>query len=70
MCRVLVVTSCQNFSYFTYNAKLIGFADFLGKQLEDYVSQLPVPVHIERMGVRSGLIRARLRGNALQHSMP
>ena len=39
------------------------FADFLGKQLEDYVSQLPVPVHIERMGVRSGLIRARLRGD-------
>ena len=36
--------------------------DFLGTQLEEYVAQLSVPVHIERMGKRSGLIRARLRG--------
>ncbi|XP_033099056.1 polypeptide N-acetylgalactosaminyltransferase 1-like, partial [Anneissia japonica] len=37
-------------------------SDFLGKQLETYVAQLPVPVRVERMGTRSGLIRARLRG--------
>jgi len=36
--------------------------DFLGKPLDDYVAQLPVPTYIERMGTRSGLIRARLRG--------
>ncbi|XP_071477681.1 polypeptide N-acetylgalactosaminyltransferase 13-like [Diadema antillarum] len=36
--------------------------DFLGTQLEDYIRQLPVPVRVERMGTRSGLIRARLRG--------
>lgn len=39
-----------------------GLVDFLGKKLEDYVATLPVPVHIERMGERSGLIRARLQG--------
>ncbi|XP_072038940.1 LOW QUALITY PROTEIN: polypeptide N-acetylgalactosaminyltransferase 1-like [Amphiura filiformis] len=36
--------------------------EFLGKQLEDYIRKLPIPVHVERMGKRSGLIRARLRG--------
>ncbi|XP_041478605.1 polypeptide N-acetylgalactosaminyltransferase 13-like [Lytechinus variegatus] len=36
--------------------------DFLGQQLEDYVKKLSVPVRVERMGTRSGLIRARLRG--------
>ena len=36
--------------------------DFLGKQLDDYVATLPVPTYVERMGTRSGLIRARLRG--------
>ncbi|XP_070566257.1 polypeptide N-acetylgalactosaminyltransferase 1-like [Ptychodera flava] len=36
--------------------------DFLGRQLENYVKQLPVRVKIERMEKRSGLIRARLRG--------
>lgn len=30
--------------------------------MDDYVKTLPVPVHVERMGKRSGLIRARLRG--------
>ena len=34
----------------------------LGSQLEDYVSRLPIPVHVFRTGVRSGLIRARLLG--------
>ncbi|XP_074658980.1 polypeptide N-acetylgalactosaminyltransferase 13-like isoform X2 [Tubulanus polymorphus] len=34
----------------------------LGKQLEDFVSELSVPVYVVRMGVRSGLIRARLKG--------
>ncbi|PIK35507.1 putative polypeptide N-acetylgalactosaminyltransferase 1-like, partial [Apostichopus japonicus] len=36
--------------------------DFLGEKLVNYVKQLAVPVHVERMGERSGLIRARLRG--------
>ncbi|XP_054166149.1 polypeptide N-acetylgalactosaminyltransferase 13-like [Oppia nitens] len=36
--------------------------DFLGKQLEDYVSALPVSVKVLRTGNRSGLIRARLIG--------
>ena len=39
--------------------------DFLGKQLDDYVATLPVPTFIERMGTRSGLIRARLRGSVI-----
>jgi len=37
-------------------------ADFLGKKLDDYVATLPIPVYVIRMGQRSGLIRARLRG--------
>jgi len=41
-------------------------ADFLGKKLDDYVATLPVPVRVERMGNRSGLIRARLRGKHTQ----
>ena len=36
--------------------------DFLGKQLEEYIASLPVPVHLFRTGKRSGLIRARLLG--------
>ncbi|XP_037075145.1 polypeptide N-acetylgalactosaminyltransferase 5-like isoform X2 [Pollicipes pollicipes] len=36
--------------------------DFLGAQLENYVSRLPVPVEVLRTGTRSGLIRARLLG--------
>jgi len=40
----------------------LSLVDFLGKQLEDYVAALPIPVHVIRMGQRSGLIRARLRG--------
>lgn len=39
--------------------------DFLGQPLVDYVKSLPVPVYVERMGNRSGLIRARLRGAGL-----
>ena len=38
--------------------------DYLGKQLDDYVAKLPVPTYVERMGTRSGLIRARLRGSS------
>jgi len=34
----------------------------LGSQLETAVAKLPVPVHVFRTGVRSGLIRARLLG--------
>jgi len=36
--------------------------DFLGKKLEDYCAELPLPVHVVRMGTRQGLIRARLKG--------
>ncbi|KAH8392319.1 hypothetical protein KR215_006027 [Drosophila sulfurigaster] len=36
--------------------------DFLGKQLEDYVAQLPVRTFVLRTEKRSGLIRARLLG--------
>uniref|UniRef100_A0A224XLV8 Polypeptide N-acetylgalactosaminyltransferase n=1 Tax=Panstrongylus lignarius TaxID=156445 RepID=A0A224XLV8_9HEMI len=36
--------------------------EHLGKQLEDYVATLPVPVHVLRTEQRSGLIRARLLG--------
>jgi len=41
---------------------LVCLVEFLGKQLDEYVTSLPVPTFIERMGTRSGLIRARLRG--------
>ncbi|KAG5454291.1 Polypeptide N-acetylgalactosaminyltransferase 5 [Clonorchis sinensis] len=34
----------------------------LGDPLDGFVSQLSVPCHVERMGNRSGLVRARLRG--------
>ncbi len=37
--------------------------DFLGEELDKYCASLPVPVSVERMGKRTGLIRARLRGN-------
>ena len=47
-----------------YNGVLIQpFVDFLGKQLDDYVATLPLHVYVVRMGKRSGLIRARLRGS-------
>jgi len=36
--------------------------DYLGKELEDHVAKLPVPVRVMRTGKRSGLIRARLTG--------
>ncbi|VEN43225.1 unnamed protein product [Callosobruchus maculatus] len=36
--------------------------DYLGKQLEEYVSKLPVPTYVYRTEKRSGLIRARLLG--------
>ncbi|CAG2170736.1 unnamed protein product, partial [Oppiella nova] len=36
--------------------------DFLGKELEEYVSKLSVSVRVLRTGKRSGLIRARLIG--------
>ena len=39
--------------------------DFLGQELDNYMATLSVPVHVERMGTRSGLIRARLRGYVL-----
>ena len=34
----------------------------MGKKLEDYVTKLPVPIHIIRQPKREGLIRARLTG--------
>ncbi|KAK8723004.1 hypothetical protein OTU49_011990, partial [Cherax quadricarinatus] len=36
--------------------------DYLGKELEEHVKTLPVPVRVLRTGARSGLIRARLLG--------
>lgn len=36
--------------------------DFLGAELEEYVSKLPVSVRVLRQKTRTGLIRARLRG--------
>ncbi|VEN43226.1 unnamed protein product [Callosobruchus maculatus] len=39
--------------------------DYLGKQLEEYVSKLPVPTYVYRTEKRSGLIRARLLGDHL-----
>ncbi|THD21489.1 Polypeptide N-acetylgalactosaminyltransferase [Fasciola hepatica] len=38
--------------------------DDLHTKLESYVSKLPIHVRIERMPIRSGLVRARLRGAA------
>lgn len=38
--------------------------DHLGKELEDHVATLPVPVRVLRTVTRSGLIRARLLGAA------
>ena len=40
----------------------VFFLDYLGKELEDHVAKLPVPVRVMRTGKRSGLIRARLIG--------
>ena len=37
-------------------------AEHLGRKLDEYVSKLPVPVHVVRSEKRTGLIRARLRG--------
>lgn len=39
--------------------------DYLGKELEEYVAKLEVPVKVMRTGKRSGLIRARLIGAAV-----
>ncbi|XP_033097618.1 polypeptide N-acetylgalactosaminyltransferase 1-like [Anneissia japonica] len=36
--------------------------EHLGKKLEEYVAKLPVPINIQRMPKRAGLIRARMRG--------
>ena len=45
---------------------IVSPIDFLGTQLEEYVAKLSVPVHVVRMGERTGLIRARLRGKGLR----
>lgn len=45
---------------------LLYFLDFLRQKLDDYVATLPVKTYVVRMGVRTGLIRARLRGSSLQ----
>ena len=37
-------------------------AEHLGRKLDEYVSKLPVSVHVVRSEKRTGLIRARLRG--------
>ncbi|CAH8438990.1 unnamed protein product [Dicrocoelium dendriticum] len=38
---------------------------FLESALDHYVSGLPVPTHVERMGIRSGLVKSRLRGASI-----
>ena len=45
-----------------YHRLIFSEKDFLGQQLDDYVKDLPVPVHIIRQKHREGLIRARLEG--------
>jgi hypothetical protein len=63
LCNLFVV-SCETYllwwliEYFS----LFPVSEHLGKQLEDYVSTLPVPVYVLRTEKRSGLIRARLLG--------
>lgn len=52
----------RHFANFTAQPFFVSSTDFLGEKLVNYVKQLSVPVHVERMGERSGLIRARLRG--------
>ena len=39
-----------------------SFREFLKEPLEEYIKKLPVPVLLERMGDRSGLVQSRLRG--------
>jgi len=43
-------------------SKVCVFVEHLGRPLENYVAELPVPVHVYRTETRSGLIRARLLG--------
>lgn len=40
----------------------IFFVDHLKEKLDNYVKTLPVPVHVLRIPIRGGLIRARLKG--------
>lgn len=56
--------SCFVLAYFPVHSFFLDVAhtDYLGHRLEEYTSQLPVPVHVLRTGKRSGLIRARLLG--------
>ena len=42
-----------------------SFREFLKEPLEEYIKKLPVPVLLERMGDRSGLVQSRLRGAAV-----
>ena len=42
-----------------------SFREFLKKPLEEYIKKLPVPVLLERMGDRSGLVQSRLRGASM-----
>lgn len=41
---------------------IVVVIDYLGKELEEHVVNLPVPVRVLRTNIRSGLIRARLIG--------
>lgn len=55
-------TCSGSFTYLIKFFHLLLLSEHLGKQLEDYVSTLPVPVYVLRTEKRSGLIRARLLG--------
>ncbi len=47
----------------SFRGREVRFSDHqIDPCFEDYVSRLPLPVHVLRTGVRSGLIRARLLG--------
>lgn len=67
--KSIIFSTCSNNSlnlFLTYllSSFYIGhyITDHLGRQLENYVKTLPVPVHVFRTEQRSGLIRARLLG--------
>lgn len=53
-----------NLSNLSTSLLLFVFLVYLKRQLEDYVLRFPVPIKIMRLGLRSGLIKARLLGAA------
>jgi len=58
----LLIPCGDSFMWLIKYFNFLLILEHLGKQLEDYVSTLPVPVYVLRTQKRSGLIRARLLG--------